>query len=316
MVLESLEVRMEDFKEALKEIEPSAMREVLIEVPKVRWDQIGGLKEVKQKLIETVEWPLTNPQAFKNVGVKPPRGVLLFGPPGTGKTLLAKAVATETRANFISIKGPEVLSKWVGESEKAVREIFKKARQVAPCIIFLDEIDALAPRRSTTTENHVSERLVNQLLTSMDGIEETEGVIVLGATNRPDILDHALLRSGRFDRMIFVGAPEEEERLAIFKVHTSDMPLDKDVDLKALAARTKGFTGADIEGICREAGIIALRKDIMARKVKLHHFEQAMTDARPSVDEKTIEAYKGIIEAWKGGINKKEKEDKGLHYYG
>jgi transitional endoplasmic reticulum ATPase len=315
-VLESLEVRMEDFKEALKEIEPSAMREVLIEVPKVRWDQIGGLTDVKQKLIETVEWPLTDPQAFKNVGVNPPRGVLLFGPPGTGKTLLAKAVATETRANFISIKGPEVLSKWVGESEKAVREIFKKARQVAPCIIFLDEIDALAPRRSSATENHVSQRIVNQLLTSMDGIEDTEGVIVLGATNRPDILDHALLRSGRFDRMIFVGAPDEEERLAIFQVHTADMPLDKDVGLKDLAAKTQGFTGADIEGICREAGIIALRKDIKARKVNLSHFEQAMKDARPSVDDKTIEAYKGIIEAWKGGINKKEKEDKGLHYYG
>jgi len=315
-ILESLEVRMEDFKEALREIEPSAMREVLIEVPKVRWDQIGGLNEVKQKLIETVEWPLTDPQAFRNVGVKPPRGVLLFGPPGTGKTLLAKAVATETRANFISIKGPEVLSKWVGESEKAVREIFKKARQVAPCIIFLDEIDALAPRRSSTTENHVSERIVNQLLTSMDGIEDTEGVIVLGATNRPDILDHALLRSGRFDRMIFVGPPDEDERHAIFRVHTVDMPLDKDIDLKNLAARTEGFTGADIEGICREAGIIALRKDIKAKKVNLSHFEQAMKDARPSVDERTVEAYKGIIEAWKGGINKKEKEDKGLHYYG
>lgn len=315
-ILESLEVRIEDFKEALREIEPSAMREVLIEVPKVRWDQIGGLNEVKQKLIETVEWPLTDPQAFRNVGVKPPRGVLLFGPPGTGKTLLAKAVATETRANFISIKGPEVLSKWVGESEKAVREIFKKARQVAPCIIFLDEIDALAPRRSSTTENHVSERIVNQLLTSMDGIEDTEGVIVLGATNRPDILDHALLRSGRFDRMIFVGPPDEDERHAIFRVHTVDMPLDKDIDLKNLAARTEGFTGADIEGICREAGIIALRKDIKAKKVNLSHFEQAMKDARPSVDERTVEAYKGIIEAWKGGINKKEKEDKGLHYYG
>lgn len=315
-ILQKIEVKMEDFKEALKEIEPSTMREVLIEVPKVKWEQIGGLSEVKQKLIETVEWPLTDPVAFKNVGIQPPRGVLLFGPPGTGKTLLAKAVATETQANFISIKGPEVLSKWVGDSEKAVREIFKKARQVAPCIIFLDEIDALAPRRSSASENHVSQRLVNQLLTSMDGIEETEGVIVLAATNRPDILDHALLRSGRFDRMIFVGAPDKDERLAIFKVHTKDMPLSKDVNLSDLADRTEGYTGADIEGICREAGIIALRNDIEAKKVELSHFEDAMRDARPSVSKETIEAYRMIIEAWKGGINKKEKEDKGLHYYG
>jgi transitional endoplasmic reticulum ATPase len=315
-ILQKIEVKMEDFKEALKEVEPSTMREVLIEVPRVKWEQIGGLNPVKQKLIETVEWPLTDPEAFRNVGIQPPRGVLLFGPPGTGKTLLAKAVATETKANFISIKGPEVLSKWVGESEKAVREIFKKARQVAPCIIFLDEIDALAPRRSTTTENHVSERLVNQLLTSMDGIEDTEGVIVLAATNRPDILDHALLRSGRFDRLILVGAPDEEERLAIFKVHTSNMPLARNVDLKDLASRTEGYTGADIEGICREAGIIALRKDMKASKVKPEHFEQALGEARPSVSKETIEAYERIMEAWKGGINKKEKEDKGLHYYG
>ncbi|MGA1792784.1 MAG: CDC48 family AAA ATPase [Thermoplasmatota archaeon] len=315
-ILEKIEVRMEDFKEALKEIEPSTMREVIIEVPRVKWDQIGGLNEVKQKLIETVEWPLTHPEAFKNVGVDPPRGVLLFGPPGTGKTLLAKAVATETKANFISIKGPEVLSKWVGESEKAVREIFKKARQVAPCIIFLDEIDALAPRRSSSGDNHVSERLVNQLLTSMDGIEDTEGVIVLGATNRPDILDHALLRSGRFDRVILVGAPDKKERLAIFKVHTKEMPLDRNIDLEELAGTTEGYTGADIEGICREAGIIALRRDIGARKVTLKDFQSALTEARPSVDQDTIEAYERIANAWKGGINKKEKEDKGLHYYG
>ncbi|MGA1866158.1 MAG: CDC48 family AAA ATPase [Thermoplasmatota archaeon] len=315
-ILEIIEVRMEDFKEALKEIEPSAMREVLVEVPRVRWEQIGGLKEVKQKLIETVEWPLTDPDAFRKMGIKPPRGVLLFGPPGTGKTLLAKAVATETRANFISIKGPEVLSKWVGESEKAVREIFKRAKQVAPCIVFLDEIDALAPHRSSTTDNHVSERLVNQLLTSMDGIEDTEGVIVLGATNRPDILDRAMLRSGRFDRLILVGIPDEEERLSIFRVHTGDMPLAEDVDLAAMAGETEGYTGADIEGICREAGITALRRDIKAELVTLSDFRAAMEEARPSVTKETMEAYRSITEAWKGGINKKEKDDKGLHYYG
>ncbi len=315
-VLESLEVRMEDLREALKEIEPSAMREVLIEVPKVKWEQIGGLEEVKQKLRETVEWPLTDPGSFTRIGVDPPAGILLFGPPGTGKTLIAKAIATETKANFISIKGPEVLSKWVGDSEKAVREIFKKARQVSPCIIFLDEIDALAPRRSTTTQNHVSERIVNQLLTSMDGVEDTQGMIVIGATNRPDILDQALLRSGRFDRMIFVGPPGLEERMEIFKVHTKDMPLDNSVDLDDLANRTDGYTGADIEGICREAGIIALRRDINVEKVTLKDFDESLADARPSVDKGTIEAYKRIMEHWKGGINKKEKDDKGLNYYG
>ncbi|MBN1540472.1 MAG: CDC48 family AAA ATPase, partial [Candidatus Thermoplasmatota archaeon] len=304
-ILEVIEVRMEDFKEALKEIEPSAMREVLVEVPRVRWEQIGGLNDVKQKLIETVEWPLTDPDAFRRMGIKPPKGVLLFGPPGTGKTLLAKAVATETRANFISIKGPEVLSKWVGESEKAVREIFKRAKQVAPCIVFLDEIDALAPRRSSTADNHVSERLVNQLLTSMDGIEDTEGVIVLGATNRPDILDQAMLRSGRFDRLILVGIPDEEERLSIFRVHTGNMPLAVDVDLLVMAGETEGYTGADIEGICREAGIIALRRNIKADLVTLSDLRAAMKEARPSVTKETMEAYRSITEAWKGGINKK-----------
>lgn len=315
-MLESLEVRREDFRGALKEIEPSTMREVLIEVPKVKWEQIGGLEDVKQKLRETVEWPLTNPDSFEKIGVKAPAGVLLYGPPGTGKTLMAKAIATETRANFISIKGPEVLSKWVGDSEKAVREIFKKARQVAPCIIFLDEIDALAPRRSTATQNHVSERLVNQLLTSMDGVEDTQGVIVIGATNRPDILDQALLRSGRFDRMIFVGPPGPMERREIFKVHTKEMPLNKSVSIDDLAERTEGYTGADIEGICREAGIIALRKDIGADLVTVEDFEESMANARPSVDQETIDAYKRIMESWKGGINKKEKDDKGLNYYG
>jgi transitional endoplasmic reticulum ATPase len=315
-ILEKIEVTMSDFKEALREIEPSTMREVLIEVPRVHWDAVGGLEDVKQKLRETIEWPLTNPESFENMGVKPPRGILMYGPPGTGKTLLAKAVATETKANFISIKGPEVISKWVGESEKAVREIFKKGRQVAPCIIFLDEIDAIAPRRSSGTQEHVSERLVNQLLTSMDGIEDTQGVIVLAATNRPDILDQALLRSGRFDRMIFIGPPGLVEREAILKVHTGEMPLSDDIDLKDLAERMDGFTGADIEGICREAAIIALREDIRSKKVLSRHFDEALKEARPSVDAQTVDAYKRIMEEWKGGINKKEKQDKGIDYYG
>ena len=314
--LSMMTVTMDDFKEALKEIEPSAMREVLVEIPRVNWDQVGGLKEVKQKLKEAVEWPLTNPESFKRVGISPPKGVLLFGPPGTGKTLLAKAIATETRANFISIKGPEVLSKWVGDSEKAVREIFKKARQVAPSIIFLDEIDAIAPRRSGMGHNQVSERIVNQLLTSMDGIEENVGVVVLAATNRPDILDGALLRSGRFDRMLFIGPPDKEGREIIFEIHTREMPLSGKVNLSDLAGRTEGYTGADIEGICREAGLIALRGDLNVKKVTPEHFDQALSEARPSVDEETIEAYRKIVTEWKGGINKKEKTDKGLYYYG
>jgi len=315
-LLEKLIVTMDDFKEALKEIEPSTLREVLIEVPKVNWDRVGGLDDVKQMLRESVEWPLTNPDAFKRMGIRPPRGILLFGPPGTGKTMLAKAVATESRANFISIKGPEVLSKWVGDSEKAVREIFKKAKQVAPCIVFLDEIDSLAPKRALSSQNHVSERLVNQILTSMDGIEDIEGVIVLAATNRPDILDPALLRTGRFDRMLFIGPPSIEGRITILGIHARDMPLSPSVDLASIAARTEGYTGADLEGLCREAALIALRHDISSNKVTEEHFEKALSEVRPSVDQATVDAYKALLEMWKGGINKKEKEDKGLTYYG
>ncbi|MGA1822193.1 MAG: CDC48 family AAA ATPase [Thermoplasmatota archaeon] len=315
-ILARIDVNIEDFKEALKEIEPSTMREVLIEIPRVKWEQIGGLEEVKQKLREAIEWPIMHPESFNRMGIKPPKGVLLFGPPGTGKTLLAKAVATETKANFISIKGPEVLSKWVGDSEKAVREIFKKAKQVAPSIVFLDEIDAIAPIRSSASNNNVSERMVNQLLTSMDGIEDTEGVVVLGATNRPDILDHALLRSGRFDRLLFIGPPDREARLRILTIHTKDMPLAKSIDLSDIAERTEGYTGADLEGICREAGLIALRSSLTAKNVEQSHFEEAMKEVRPSVDESTLKAYKRMLEEWKGGIDKKEKTDKGLNYYG
>jgi transitional endoplasmic reticulum ATPase len=315
-LLEKLIVTREDFKDALKEIEPSTMREVLIEVPNVPWTSVGGLKETKQMLREAVEWPLTHPDAFARLGIKPPRGVLLFGPPGTGKTMLAKAVATESQANFISIKGPEVLSKWVGDSEKAVREIFKKARQVAPCIVFLDEIDSIAPKRSISSQNHVSERLVNQILTSMDGIEDMQGVIVLAATNRPDILDPALLRTGRFDRLLFIGPPSTDERKEILRIHTESMPLKRDVDLNAIAERTEGYTGADLEGLCREAAMISLREDLSSKSVGADDFEKALSGLRPSVDQATITAYRNMMEEWKGGINKKEKEDKGLAYYG
>ncbi|MDG6223942.1 MAG: CDC48 family AAA ATPase [Candidatus Thermoplasmatota archaeon] len=315
-LLERLVVSMDDFHEALKEIEPSSIREVMIEVPKVPWSSVGGLSSVKEMLKEAVEWPLSHPEVFSRMGIKPPSGILLFGPPGTGKTLLARAVATESRANFISIKGPEVLSKWVGDSEKAVRDIFKKARQVSPCIVFLDEIDSIAPKRTMSSSSSVQERLVNQILTSMDGIEDMRGVMVLAATNRPDMLDPALLRTGRFDRMLFIGPPSKDERLEILRIHTRDMPLAGDVSLEDIADRTEGYTGADLEGVCREAALHALRNDLSSTFVGLVDFQQALSEIKPSVDQATIDAYKRLMDDWKGGINKKEKEDKGLTYYG
>jgi transitional endoplasmic reticulum ATPase len=312
-ILSSMEVTTDDFKNALKEIEPSALREVLIEIPRTSWDDIGGLEDIKQRLREVIEWPLHSPDSFKKMGIRPPRGVLLFGAPGTGKTLLAKAVAHESKANFISIKGPEVLSKWVGESEKAVREIFKKAKQASPSIVFLDELDALAPQRGYSSDSHATERIVNQLLTSIDGLESMEGVIIIGATNRPDIIDPGLLRAGRFDRHVLVPAPDYDARLAIFKVHTRDMPLDK-ISLKELAKRTEGYTGADIEGICREAAITALRMDMKADKVNMACFEEAMTVVRPSIDEATVKYYERISKELEGGMHKRKKDDIGKSY--
>jgi len=307
-VLEKMKVTGEDFKGAFKEIEPSSLREVLIEIPRVTWDDVGGLEEVKRSLREIVELPLKNPEAFKRVGIKVPRGILLFGPPGTGKTLLAKAVANESEANYISIKGPEILSKWVGESEKAVREIFKKAKQASPSIVFLDEIDAIAPRRGMGGDSHVTERLVNQLLTSIDGLEDMEGVVVLAATNRPDIVDTALMRAGRFDRLIMIPAPDRDARLKILKIHTRDMPLDSSVNLEEITDKTEGFVGADLESLCREAGIVALREDMNASKVTKKHFDSAMGKARPSVDEDTIKFYEMIGKELEGGIGKREIE--------
>jgi transitional endoplasmic reticulum ATPase len=257
---------------------------------------VGGLEDVKQQLKEAVEWPLEDPASFERMGIKPPRGILLYGPPGTGKTLLAKAVANESGANFLSVKGPEVLSKWVGESEKALREIFKKAKQSAPSIVFLDEIDAIAPRRGAYEGSHVTESMVNQLLTSIDGMEGMEEVVVIGATNRPDILDNGLLRAGRFDRLIKVSAPDEPARLAILKVHTKDMPLGKDVDLKELAKLTKGYVGADIESLCREAAIVALREDRKAKTVAKNHFDEALRSVRSSVTEEVVKYYDRLAE--------------------
>jgi transitional endoplasmic reticulum ATPase len=295
-VLESMRVKWEDFLEALKEIEPSAMREVLVEIPKVTWEDVGGLEDVKREIIEAVEWPLKYPEKFKKFGIRPPKGVLLYGPPGTGKTLIAKAVANESEANFISIKGGELLSKWLGESEKAVRKIFRKARQVAPCIIFFDEIDAIAQMRGIDEGSRAVERVLNQLLIEMDGLEELHGVIVIGATNRPDILDPALLRPGRFDRLVYVRPPDKKSRLAIFKIHTRNMPLAEDVDLNELAEMTEGYVGADIEAICREAVMLALRENPNAEKIEMRHFYEAIKKIKPSVNEAMLSFYERFEE--------------------
>jgi len=313
-VLEVMKVMNDDFQHALKEIEPSSLRDVFVDIPTVKWDDIGGLDVVKMLLKEAVEMPIKNPEAFRRLGISPVKGVLLYGPPGTGKTLLAKAVANESNANFISIKGPEVLSKWVGDSEKAVREIFKKAKQAAPCIIFLDEIDALAPRRGLSADSHVTERLVNQLLTSMDGLERVEHILVLGATNRPEMLDPALLRSGRFDRLIMVPIPDRDTRLKILRVHTKSVPM-KDVNLEALADQLDGFTGADIEGLVREAAMIALREDMATGSVTKTHFEEAKKVIKPSGGPDVVKYYEAVRKKIEGGMGKMSKEDSPAGYW-
>ena len=275
--LKKMIIKKSDFKEALKEIQPSALREVLVQVPDIKWEDIGGLENAKQELREAVEWPLKYPESFDKFGVTPPKGVLIYGPPGTGKTLLAKAVANESQANFIAVKGPELLSKWVGESEKGVREVFRKARQTAPTVIFFDEIDSIASARSgSSTDSGVTQRVVNQLLTEIDGLEELQDVAVIAATNRVDIMDPALLRPGRFDRHVKVDDPDEKARLEIFKVHTKDMPLAADVDLDYLAKNTAKYVGADIEAVCREAVMLTLREDLKAEKVNMEAFKKAM----------------------------------------
>ncbi len=280
--LKKMIVTKTDFKEALKEVQPSALREVLVQVPDVKWDDIGGLTNAKQELQEAVEWPLKYPESFEKFGVRPPRGVLIYGPPGTGKTLLAKAVANESDANFIAVKGPELLSKWVGESEKGVREVFRKARQTAPTVIFFDEIDSIASARGgSSTDSGVTQRVVNQLLTEIDGLEELQDVAVIAATNRVDILDPALTRPGRFDRHVKVDDPDETARLSIFEVHTKDMPLAEDVDLEVLAKRTHGFVGADIEAVCREAVMLTLRENIKSDLVDMKHFKDAIKKVKP-----------------------------------
>ncbi len=300
--LNKIEVNNEDFLAALREMEPSAMREVMVESPNVHWDEIGGLAEVKQQLIESVEWPLTYARLFEHMDAKPPRGILLYGPPGTGKTMLAKAVATESQANFISIKGPEFLSKWVGESEKAVRETFRKARQAAPSVVFLDEIDSIAPSRGgMSSDSHVTERVISQILTELDGLESLNDVMVIAATNRPDIIDAALLRPGRFDRLIEISLPDEEARREILKIHTSKKPLADDVDIEDMAKRTDKFSGADLGAVVNEAVMLAIREyvlsgqckadeEICEYKVSKKHFEEALKKVTPTAIE--LDLYK------------------------
>lgn len=290
--VEKIEIMMVDFEVAFKEITPTELREIYVEVPMVKWEDIGGLEEVKQELKEAIEWPLKYPERFKRIGIKPPKGILLFGPPGCGKTLLAKAVANESESNFITVKGPEIFSKWVGESEKAIREIFRKARTAAPAIIFFDEIDSIAPVRfAGSGDSMVTERVISQLLTEMDGLVGLENVVIMGATNRPDIIDPALLRPGRFDRLLYVPEPDSETRLQILKIHTKGMPL-KNVELEKLTSLTRGFAGSDIEVICREAGLIALRNDPNAKEVTMYNFEKAMRKIRPSITEGMEKFYK------------------------
>jgi transitional endoplasmic reticulum ATPase len=376
-VLDSLRVLASDFRSAQRDVGPSAMREVMLEVSHVKWDSVGGLEEAKTEVREAVEYPLTHRQKFEDLGIEPPRGILLYGPPGTGKTLIAKAVASESGANFIPVRGPQLLSKWVGESERAVREVFKKARQVAPSIIFFDEIDALAPSRGTSSDSHVIDNVLNQILTEMDGLEELKDVVVMGATNRPDIVDPALLRAGRFDRLVYIGEPTFEDRKKIIHIHTRYMPLEgsaledimyltegyseeaiaelveklgKDQNLSpedvknaikpaaegstgasvgirrkrfiellnekhlffvdpareklatTLSEITEGFVGSDLESICREAGMLALRED--ATIVTRHHFEEAQKKVHPMMNERLREYYKNIQQHFKGGLPK------------
>ncbi|MBU4246376.1 MAG: CDC48 family AAA ATPase [Nanoarchaeota archaeon] len=294
-VLDALDVDMADFEDALKIVEPSAMREVSIDIPNVSWNDVGGLDKIKQYLNEMVEWPLKHPEAFTKMGITPPKGILLYGLPGTGKTLIAKAVAHEGGLNFISVKGPELHSKWVNESEKHIRDLFKRAKQVAPVIIFFDEIDALAPRRDAHG-NEMFNKPVAQLLTELDGLEGLKGVIVIGATNRPDMLDPALLRPGRFDRHVEVPLPDKASRKKIFEVHLKGVPIDKSVKTDALVAKTDGFVGADIEALCREAAIVALREDINAKAVTEKHFKEALSVMKPSTTKEDAEKFKKRVE--------------------
>ncbi len=310
-VIEKMEVRMSDFQEAVKEIEPSALREIYVEVPEVTWEQVGGLQDVKERLKESIEWPLTMPEKFEHFGISPPRGIMLFGAPGTGKTLIAKAIANEAKANFISIKGPELISKWVGESEKAVREVFKKAKQSSPSIVFLDEFESIAGmRRSHSGEgSDVMNRVVNQLLSSLDGVEGMEGVIVVAATNRPEMIDPALMRSGRFERVLHIPPPDKDSRSEILKIHAAKMPLGK-FKIDELAGMMEHYTGADIEAVCREAALISMRDE--KKTVSKKHFEKAAEMVRPTVTEEMLEYYSKMEGSLTSGLESVRRTSSGL----
>ena len=307
-ILQKLLINQDDFLDALKVVRPSAMREVLVETPNVNWEDVGGLDDTKQELKEAVEWPMKYPDSFKRMGIRPSRGILLYGPPGTGKTLLAKAVAKESEANFINIKGPSLLSMWVGKSEEGMRKIFERARQVAPCVIFFDEIDSLAGKRGVEMGTKVTERVLNQMLAEMDGLEDMKDILVIGATNRPDMLDSALLRPGRFDKILLVNAPDSRGRLNILRIHTKKMPLgdekkifnekEKESFIKDLVDFTDGYTGADLESLSREAALLSLRESIEAKVVTMHHFEEALKKVKPSITKSTIDVYKKIEESF------------------
>jgi len=314
--LDKLKVNKQDFDNALKLVEPSAMREVMVEIPKIKWNDVGGLEAVKQSIKEVVQWPLEHPESFKNIGIRAPTGVLLYGPPGSGKTLLAKAVANESGANFISVKGPEIMSKWVGESEKHIREIFRRARQVAPAIIFFDEMDAIAPRRGLEAGARVSENVVSQILTEMAGLEDLHNVIVIAATNRPDILDQALLRPGRFDRQILVPAPDEGSRLDILNIHTKNMPLEKGIDFKKIAKMTDGFSGADLEALTREAGLFALKKSFDASSVSKNNFDDAMQEVKASISDDMVKFYDKLEEMLKRRPSATSEKEEKMEYVG
>lgn len=295
-ILDKIRITRNDFFDALREIHPSALREVFVERPTVKWGDVGGLEQVKREIQEAVELPLRKPELFERMGIRPIKGILLYGPPGTGKTLLAKAVANETEANFISISGAQVLSKWVGDSERSVRDIFKKARTAAPCVLFIDEIDALAPVRGGDEGHKVTERVVDTLLTEMDGLKNLKNVVVMAATNRPDIVDPALLRAGRFDRVIEIGLPDDLARLGVLRIHTKKMPLDKDIDLKDIARITESYAGADLENLCREAGMCAIREN--SKKISSQHFAHALRAILPTIrknDLESVEKFKTTV---------------------
>ena len=294
-VLDTLAVTREDFLEALKRVQPSAMREVMVQKPNVRWDDVGGLDDAQMRLKEGIELPLKDPDAFRRLGIRPAKGFLLYGPPGTGKTLLAKAVAREAEANFIATKSSDLLSKWYGESEQQIARLFARARQVAPCVIFIDELDSLVPARGGGVgEPQATERVVNTILSEMDGLEELQSVVVIGATNRPNLIDPALLRPGRFDELVYVGVPDQAGRERILRIQTEKMPLAADVDLGDVAARAERFTGADLEDVVRRAGLVALRRSLGASEVTMADFEEAFADSRATVTPEMLSEYEAM----------------------